>query len=79
MENVYVWTVIQTGPFESSDINSMTWKCEKITSDGSITESTGEVSLSSSVSVDDFKDYSHEQVNELLFQNIDKSAIEAEL
>jgi hypothetical protein len=79
MSTVYVWTVTETGPFDSDTIETMKWKCEKIDDGGNIVENSGDVTLTDSISVETFKTFNYEQVNNVLFENINKTEIESAL
>jgi|DEB0MinimDraft_6_1074348.scaffolds.fasta_scaffold26948_4 hypothetical protein len=78
MDTIYVWSVFQTYPSDGDNIDTFDWKCEKITEEGKVAETTGNCNLSTSIAKDIFITFSRDKILDILFENIDKNLIESQ-
>lgn len=68
-----------TKPFDTDYINEISWRCERFDETGKTGEVDGDFSLSLPLSREEFAEYDKQQMDELIFANVDKSAVEASL
>lgn len=76
MLDKYLWMAVQCDSEDMESISGIHWRCEKFDIDGKVGEQTGSFALQESIHFEKFSGYSPEDINEIIFSNVDKNSIE---
>ena len=79
MNNTFVWMIYETQGSEEAGISGASWRCEQFNEEGKVNETTGSFVIASPIPIEDFASLTIEEMRDLIFANVDKEAVEAEL
>ena len=79
MSNTFVWMIYETQGSEEAGISGASWQCERFGEEGKANETSGVFAIDPAIPVEDFASMEIDALRDLIFANVDKEAIEAEL
>lgn len=77
MSNIFVWVVTKCDSIDQIDISTIYWSCEKFDESGKVGESVGSFTLNNPINFEDFAKLTSNDLQNLIFEYVDKSAVEA--